>query len=110
MFFFSVADLPGLIEDSHKNRGLGITFLKHIERCAALLFIIDLSQNEPWTQYDILRNEIEQFNRKLLRRPTLLIANKIDLPESKVFPTTKLSYQKFCHLKNQSKNNNCTTF
>ncbi|XP_043275215.1 mitochondrial ribosome-associated GTPase 2 isoform X2 [Venturia canescens] len=79
----AVADLPGLIEDSHKNRGLGITFLKHIERCAALLFIVDLSLEKPWTQYETLRNEIEQFNRKLLRRPTLLIANKIDLPESR---------------------------
>ncbi|XP_034950603.1 mitochondrial ribosome-associated GTPase 2 [Chelonus insularis] len=78
----AVADLPGLIKDSHKDHGLGIMFLKHAERCAALLFIIDLSEDSPWKQLDILRYEIEQFNPKLNERPSLLIANKIDLPKA----------------------------
>ncbi|KAK0094171.1 hypothetical protein PV326_011670 [Microctonus aethiopoides] len=76
----AVADLPGLIEDSHKNRGLGIMFLKHAERCAALLFIIDLSSNAPWEQLETLKYEIEQFSTHLSQRPQLIIANKIDLP------------------------------
>lgn len=76
----AVADLPGLITDSHKNRGLGIMFLKHAERCAALLFIIDLSSNAPWEQLETLKYEIEQFSTQLSQRPQLIIANKIDLP------------------------------
>ncbi|XP_008211400.1 mitochondrial ribosome-associated GTPase 2 isoform X2 [Nasonia vitripennis] len=79
----AVADLPGLIPDSHKNKGLGITFLKHAERCAALLFIVDLTQEEPWTHFEILQYEISQFNDKLNDRPMIIIANKVDLPEAK---------------------------
>lgn len=89
---FTVADLPGLIEGSHKNRGLGVTFLKHAERCAALLFIIDLSQDEPWLQFDTLKYEIEQFSKSLTQRPMLVIANKIDLPEAKVILSVILVY------------------
>ncbi|XP_011300403.1 mitochondrial ribosome-associated GTPase 2 isoform X1 [Fopius arisanus] len=76
----AVADLPGLIEDSHKNKGLGIMFLKHAERCAALLFILDISLEEPWEQLATLKNEINQFSTKLNERPKLVIANKIDIP------------------------------
>ncbi|XP_014210209.1 mitochondrial ribosome-associated GTPase 2 [Copidosoma floridanum] len=79
----AVADLPGLIPDSHKNKGLGITFLKHAERCAALLFIIDITHDEPWTQLEILKYEISQFNDNLNDRPKIVIANKIDLPQAK---------------------------
>lgn len=76
--------MPGLIEDSHKNRGLGITFLKHAERCAALVFIIDVSLDEPWRALEILRYEISQFNEKLNDRPHLVVANKMDLPDADV--------------------------
>lgn len=80
----AVADLPGLIEDSHKNKGLGIMFLKHAERCAALLFLLDVSIEEPWVQLDILINEIHQFSPRLNERPKLVIANKIDVPGAEV--------------------------
>ncbi|XP_051168097.1 mitochondrial ribosome-associated GTPase 2 [Leptopilina boulardi] len=79
----AVADLPGLIPDSHKNKGLGVTFLKHAERCKALLFIIDMSLNEPWTHLDILKYEISQFNPQLINRPMIVIANKMDLSAAK---------------------------
>nr|XP_050848427.1 mitochondrial ribosome-associated GTPase 2 [Vespula vulgaris]XP_050848428.1 mitochondrial ribosome-associated GTPase 2 [Vespula vulgaris] len=79
----TVADLPGLIADSHKNKGLGITFLKHAERCAILLFVIDLSLDEPWQALEILRYEINQFNKNLNNRSFIVIANKMDLPEAK---------------------------
>ncbi|KAJ8673378.1 hypothetical protein QAD02_004640 [Eretmocerus hayati] len=78
----AVADLPGLIPDSHKNKGLGITFLKHAERCAGLMFIIDITQDEPWTHLEALEFEISQFNENLLERPKIVIANKIDLPQA----------------------------
>lgn len=79
-----MADMPGLIEDSHKNKGLGITFLKHAERCAALIFILDVTQNEPWNTLEILKYEINQFNERLNDRPHIVVANKIDLPNAEV--------------------------
>ncbi|XP_052864549.1 mitochondrial ribosome-associated GTPase 2 [Anopheles cruzii] len=78
----AVADLPGLIEDSHRNKGLGIQFLKHVERCNSLLFVVDAAAEEPWLHYQTLLNELSMFSEELLDRPRLLIANKIDLPEA----------------------------
>jgi len=82
--FILVADMPGLIEDSHKNKGLGITFLKHVERCGALIFILDVTQNEPWEVLETLKYEISQFNKNLNDRPHIIVANKIDLPNAEV--------------------------
>lgn len=78
----AVADLPGLISDSHKNKGLGIQFLKHVERCKILLFILDLTSDEPWVDFETLMYEITQFNVKLNKRSLLIAANKIDLPQA----------------------------
>lgn len=79
----AVADLPGLVVDSHKNKGLGIGFLRHAERCSTLAMVLDLSEPEPWKQLDALRHELRQFSPELADRPQLIIANKIDLPNSK---------------------------
>lgn len=78
----SIADLPGLIPGSHQNKGLGIQFLKHAERCAALLFIIDLSCEEPWKHFETLKFELSQFSEELVNRPQIIVANKIDVPEA----------------------------
>lgn len=75
--------MPGLIPDSHKNRGLGIQFLKHVERCAALLFIVDMSCQEPWKHFETLRFELSQFSDQLMERPHVIVANKIDVPEAR---------------------------
>lgn len=79
----SIADLPGLIAGSHQNRGLGIQFLKHAERCAALLFIIDVSLEKPWEDFETLKFELGQFSKQLVERPQIIVANKIDLPNAK---------------------------
>uniref|UniRef100_A0A8D8MLN3 Mitochondrial ribosome-associated GTPase 2 n=3 Tax=Culex pipiens TaxID=7175 RepID=A0A8D8MLN3_CULPI len=76
----AVADLPGLIPDSHKNKGLGIQFLKHAERCNILLFVVDASAAEPWNAYHTLMHELTMFSEELAERPKMIIANKIDLP------------------------------
>lgn len=76
----AVADLPGLIPDSHKNKGLGIQFLKHAERCNVLLFVVDASAEEPWNHYHTLMHELTMFSEELAERPKMIIANKIDLP------------------------------
>lgn len=78
----AVADLPGLIPDSHKNKGLGIQFLKHAERCMALLYILDMSLPEPWETLKTLKYELSQFNDKLHERPQIVIANKMDLEDA----------------------------
>lgn len=75
----AVADLPGLIPDSHKNKGLGIQFLKHAERCMALLYVIDISATEPWKHIESLQFEMSQFSKEIITRPQLIVANKIDV-------------------------------
>lgn len=76
----AVADLPGIIPGSSENRGLGIQFLKHAERCSTLLFVIDVSCDEPWNHYFTLIDEIEKFSKELMTRKRVIVANKIDVP------------------------------
>lgn len=80
-----LADIPGLIEGAHENKGLGHRFLRHIERCRLLLFIIDMAGSEgrdPLKDYKHLLNELEQYSPVLLSKPRLIAANKMDLPEA----------------------------
>lgn len=79
----TVADIPGIIRGAHLNRGLGISFLRHIERCRFLLFVLDLSAPEPWTQLQHLSYELDQYEPGLSQRPQAIVANKIDLPEAR---------------------------
>ncbi|XP_071824426.1 mitochondrial ribosome-associated GTPase 2-like [Apostichopus japonicus] len=78
----AVADIPGLIPGAHLNKGLGHSFLRHIDRCLCLLYVIDLSQKDPWDQFTHLQYELEQYQPHLSERPHAIIGNKIDLPES----------------------------
>lgn len=77
----SVADIPGIIEDAHKNRGLGIAFLRHIQRCLCLVYVIDVSQPTPWNQLETLRSELNHYNPDLVKRASIILANKIDTVE-----------------------------
>ncbi|KAK7575465.1 hypothetical protein V9T40_011751 [Parthenolecanium corni] len=77
-----VADLPGLIEGSHQNKGLGITFLRHAERCMGLLILLDMTEPEPWENLRILRDEVLRFSTQLSRRPQIIVANKMDCETS----------------------------
>ncbi|XP_042540506.1 GTP-binding protein 10 [Dipodomys spectabilis] len=87
----SVADLPGLIEGAHKNKGMGHKFLKHIERTRQLLFVVDVSgfQLSSQTQYRtafetvmLLTKELELYKEELHAKPALLVINKMDLPDA----------------------------
>ncbi|KAK2520666.1 Mtg2 [Columba guinea] len=80
----AVADIPGLIKGAHQNRGLGMAFLRHIERCRFLLYVVDLSVSQPWIQLQDLKYELEQYKKGLSERPSVVIANKIDLTESRL--------------------------
>ncbi|OGN61756.1 MAG: hypothetical protein A3F40_01565 [Chlamydiae bacterium RIFCSPHIGHO2_12_FULL_27_8] len=74
-----LADIPGIIKDAHLNKGLGLSFLKHIERTQILLFIIDASSEDPLSDFLILRDEINCYNKNILEKPSLIVLNKIDL-------------------------------
>ncbi|MFV0340880.1 MAG: GTPase ObgE [Parachlamydiaceae bacterium] len=80
-----IADIPGIIEGAHNNRGLGLEFLRHIERTKLLLFLLDASGIDgrtPLSDYAVLRDEIKEYNPELLDRPYLVVLNKIDDEES----------------------------
>jgi GTP-binding protein len=78
----TIADIPGLIEGAHENRGLGHEFLRHITRCRVLLFVLDMAVSEgrdPLSDLEILRREIKEYDEELSRFPWKVIANKMDL-------------------------------
>ncbi|KAM3922374.1 mitochondrial ribosome-associated GTPase 2 [Leptodactylus fuscus] len=79
----AVADVPGIIEGAHQNRGLGLSFLRHIERCRILMYVLDLTHPEPWTQLNSLEYELNQFDESLPLRPHVIVANKLDLPNAR---------------------------
>lgn len=83
---FVVADLPGLIEGASNGEGLGDRFLKHIERTRVIAHVIDMSGFEgrnPYDDYVTIREELKQFNENLLKRPEIIIANKMDMDSAK---------------------------
>ena len=79
---FVVADIPGLVEGAHEGKGLGYQFLRHIERTAFLLHLIDVSEwapSEPVTSFEILRRELSAYDATLAGRPFAIVATKIDV-------------------------------
>ncbi len=83
---FVVADLPGLIEGASSGIGLGIKFLKHIERTKIIAHVIDMSASEgrdPYDDYIKIRNELKTYSNKLLTKPEIIIANKMDINGAK---------------------------
>ena len=83
---YVVADLPGLIEGASKGEGLGDKFLRHIERTRVIAHVIDMSGSEmrdPYEDYVLINNELKEFNEKLLEKPQIIIANKMDIPGAK---------------------------
>ncbi|MFI3284430.1 MAG: GTPase ObgE [Erysipelotrichaceae bacterium] len=79
---FVMADLPGLIEGASQGKGLGHQFLRHIERCRVILHVVDMGANDgrdPIDDYQIIRDELAQYQMRLTERPEVVIANKMDL-------------------------------
>ena len=82
---FAVADIPGLIEGAHTGTGLGIRFLKHIERTRFLVHLIDASaidKNDPLRDYRTINTELRQYGKHLAEKPQVIVLNKMDLPEA----------------------------
>ncbi|MBB5180752.1 GTP-binding protein [Planomicrobium koreense] len=113
---FVMADLPGLIEGAHQGVGLGHQFLRHIERTRVIIHVIDMSALEgrdPYDDYMTITEELKQYNMRLTERPELIVANKMDMPDSEenlkkfrekmpedaqIFPVSALSRQGLSNL------------
>jgi len=83
---FVVADIPGLIEGAHKGVGLGIQFLKHIERTSMLIHLIDASAinpDSPLSGYNIVKRELDLYGKNLAEKPSLVVLNKLDITGAK---------------------------
>jgi GTPase len=80
---FTIADLPGLIEDASQGKGLGLTFLRHIERCRVLLHVVDMaSHRDPQYAYEAILKELKAYPMDLLAKPALIVASKMDEPDA----------------------------
>ncbi|OFG29099.1 GTPase ObgE [Listeria monocytogenes] len=82
---FVMADLPGLIEGASQGVGLGHQFLRHIERTRVIVHVIDMSGSEgrvPYEDYMAINNELEHYNLRLMERPQIIVANKMDMPDA----------------------------
>ena len=75
----TIADIPGLVEGAHKGIGLGVHFLKHIERCKSLLHLIDITNKDLKKSYNQVKSELKSYSSKLSRKKELIVLNKIDL-------------------------------
>tara|TARA_B100000287_G_scaffold63830_1_gene55389 strand:- start:8200 stop:9183 length:984 start_codon:yes stop_codon:yes gene_type:complete len=78
-----LADIPGIIEGAHSGTGLGIKFLKHIERCKTLLHLIDVTEEDLIVSYNQIREELGKYSKELLKKNELVVFNKIDLVNKK---------------------------
>ncbi|MBW2649291.1 MAG: Obg family GTPase CgtA, partial [Deltaproteobacteria bacterium] len=79
---FVIADIPGLIEGAHLGTGLGMKFLRHIERTSILLHLIDISKDPftgAWNDFETINNELESFSPAVRAKPQIVVINKIDL-------------------------------
>ena len=105
---FVLADLPGLIEGAHQGVGLGHEFLRHVERTRVIVHVVDISGSEgrdPFDDWLKINEEIKLYNAELEKRPQIIVANKMDLPESEanleIFRNKLAEYQKKLDLSNE---------
>ena len=103
---FVIADLPGLIEGAHEGKGLGLTFLRHIERCRLIVHLVSMDSENPKEDFDVIRNELLSYKLGLEDRKVLVVASKMDLLEDEkklkkfkkeipfeVFPISSLTHE-----------------
>ncbi len=90
----TLADIPGLIEGAHSGTGLGIKFLKHIERCKTLLHLIDINDENLFNSYKQVRDELGKYSNALLKKNELIVLNKVDLIDKKEVTKKKEKFAK----------------
>jgi GTP-binding protein len=94
---FVVADIPGLIEGAHEGHGLGVQFLRHIERTSLLAHLVDVSDatgRDPVHDFEVVMTELASFSGDLARKPMILIATKLDAAQD---PERVASLEKLAH-------------
>jgi GTPase len=79
---FTIADIPGLIEGAHEGKGLGIQFLRHVERTSVLIFLIDCMSEDPVNDYRVLLGELEKYNPEMLDKQKIICISKVDVLDS----------------------------
>ena len=89
-----LADIPGLIEGAHKGVGLGIKFLKHIERCKTLLHLIDITEDNIENSYQQVKKELKSYSKELLNKKEIVVLNKTDLLDKNSIKKIKSSFAK----------------
>jgi len=95
---FVMADIPGIIEGAHEGRGLGLRFLRHIERNSVLLFMVAADSPDIHKEYKILLNEIKEFNPELLDKQRLLAITKSDMLDQELMDEMKLDLPEIPHV------------
>jgi GTP-binding protein len=78
-YSFVVADIPGLIEGASEGKGLGFDFLRHIERTRLYIHVVDATQGDAYDNYVMINNELKAYNKKLIKRPQVVVVNKSEL-------------------------------
>jgi GTPase len=91
---FVMADIPGIIEGAHEGKGLGLRFLRHIERNAALLFLVPIDTKDIVNEYKILVNELKKYNPELLKKDRVLAISKCDLADEELLAEIKKEIKK----------------
>lgn len=120
-FRYTIADIPGIIEGASKGVGLGLSFLKHIERVQGILYLFDITSLDVLAEYKLLQEELKSYNKELLKKPSLIVLNKIDLMDDmdyinelkKLFPKkhiVEISAEKEMNLENLLKQIDKTFF
>ena len=96
----TIADIPGLIEGAHQGTGLGIQFLKHIERCKSLLHLIDITNENLVQSYNQVKNELQKYSLELTKKKELVVLNKVDLIDKNIVKNivTDFSKDKKCEV------------
>jgi GTP-binding protein len=77
-FEFTIADIPGIIEGAHLGHGLGLSFLRHIERVRVILYMIEATEEDPKYVFELLQSEVKSYNKKLAHTPSCIIVSKTD--------------------------------
>lgn len=95
-----IADIPGLIEGAHLGKGLGDRFLAHVERCSVILHIVDISLDDPFENYMMIRNELERYNNTLYKKPEIIVLNKSDLVKDDIINKLKTQFNKISDCEN----------
>ena len=95
---FVMADIPGIIEGAHQGRGLGLRFLRHIERNSILLFMVPADSNNHLKEYNILLHELEQYNPELLDKERLLAISKSDMVDHELMDEISRGLENIPHI------------